>query len=163
MPLNDSLRFEDADRSVREAFTRTPEKIRLPLGTRLCKWTTPALVDAYRLSPWWSFVESTRLPSGALAEGFRVSEERAKRLGRSHRDFARVRAAVSEQFGNPMTHLLVISLNEAVWGFVGQAGGQREFKDERVDLRNVLLIGGAWQVWVPNLTRQHADLHDTVV
>ena len=56
-----------------------------------------------------------------------------------------------------MTDLLVVSLVEDVWGFAGQASGQPEFKEELADLRNVLLIGGAWQIWIPNLTPRHVS------
>lgn len=155
MTLNESLRFEDADGTVKRAFLRPPEKIKISARKQLYKWTNRPLIGGWGITPWWSFVESTRLPSGALAEGFRVAEERALRLGKPHREFARARAAISDQFNNSMSDLLVIVLNEPVWGFAGQASGQPEFKDEQVDLRNVILIGGAWQVWVPNLTLKH--------
>jgi hypothetical protein len=89
-----------------------------------------------------------------MAEGFRVAEERAARLGRSHRNFARARAAISDQFGNTMANLLLIEINQPVWGFAGQASGQPEFAAERPNLGHVFLIGGAHQVWVPNLTPQ---------
>jgi len=72
-----------------------------------------------------------------MADGFRVTEERAARLGRTHREFAKVRAAISDQFQNSISNLLVIQLNQAVWGFVGQASGQREFAEEQIDLANV--------------------------
>jgi hypothetical protein len=153
MTLNETLRFEAAPVHVVRAFLRTPEKVKLPARTQLYKWTDRALGEP--VSAWWSVVESKRLPSGATAEGFRVSEERALRLGRSHREFARMRAAISDQFDNPMSNLLVVALQEEVWGFAGQASGQREFKDNAVELQNVMLIGGAWQVWVPNLRIRH--------
>jgi hypothetical protein len=57
-----------------------------------------------------SFVEARRLPSGATVDGFRVAEERACRLGKTHREFAHSRAAISDQFGNTMTHLVVVEL-----------------------------------------------------
>jgi len=156
MILNEDLRFEDADLSTRRAFLRAPEKVLLPARVRLYKWTNRSLSDDIgRISPWWSFVESTRLPSGTIVEGFRVSEERAARLQRSHREFARARAAISEQFGNTMTDLLIVRLILPAWGFAGPASGQREFADHRTDLQHVFLIGGAHQIWVPNLTLRH--------
>ncbi|NOT26821.1 MAG: hypothetical protein HOP16_12045 [Acidobacteria bacterium] len=155
MTLNENLRFEDVESAVKRAFLRTPERVLLSAPTGLYKWTDRPLVNANRISPWWSFVESRRLPSGTMAEGFRASEERAARLKRPHREFARARAAVSGQFGNSMTNLLMIQLNEPAWGFVGQASGQREFADEERDLQHVFLIGGAMQVWVPNLEPRH--------
>ena len=90
-----------------------------------------------------------------MAEGFRVSEERAARLGRTHRDFAKARAAISDRFQNSMTNLLVIQLKEPVWGFAGQASGQRQFAEDQADLQHVFLIGGAYQIWIPNLTLRH--------
>lgn len=153
--LNADLSFEDAQNHVKRAFLRTAEKVRIPPRKQLYKWTNRPLLGTHGISPWWSFVESTRLPSGAMAEGFRVAEERAARLGKTHREYARVRAAISDQFENSMSDLLVVTLNEEVWAFAGQASGQREFKDELEDLRNVILIGGAWQVWVPGLTLRH--------
>ena len=97
-----------------------------------------------------------------VADGFRTSEERAARLGKSHREFARARAAVSEQFGNTMKNLLVIQINVQVWAFAGQASGQREFADDQVDLKHVYLIGGAHQVWVPNLEPYHVTSMPTL-
>jgi hypothetical protein len=158
MPLNEALRFEDADPSVKRAFLRTPEKVLLAPHVNLYKWTSAPLIDRMPVSPWWSFVESTPLPSGAVAEGFRVSEERANRLKKPHRDYARVRAAISGEFGNSMKNLLVIQLNEPAWAFAGQASGQPEFAKSRADLSNVLLIGGAHQVWLPNLTPRHLTI-----
>ena len=155
MVLNETFRFEAAAPTVKRAFLRTPEKIQLRARAQLYKWTNRPLLGPTGITPWWSFVESTRLPSGALAEGFRVAEERAARLGKPHREFARARAAISDQFDNSMSDLLVVTLNEPVWGFAGQASGQPEFRDDQADLRHVILIGGAWQVWIPNLTSRH--------
>ena len=155
MTLNENLRFEDVDPTVKRAFLRTPDRVLVAPGVRLYKWTNRPLTDGSRITPWWSFVESTRLPSGMLAEGFRVSEERAARLGKSHRNFARARAAISDQFGNTMAHLLLVQITQPVWGFAGQASGQREFADDRPELQHVFLIGGAHQVWLPNLEPRH--------
>lgn len=155
MILNENLRFDDVDSQVKRAFLHTPDRVLLAPRVRLYKWTNRSLIDGTRITPWWSFVESTRLPSGMMAEGFRMSEERAARLGKTHRDFARARAAVSGQFGNTMAHLLLIETNQPVWGFAGQASGQREFADDRPEFAHVFLIGGAHQVWGPNLTPLH--------
>lgn len=50
-----------------------------------------------------------------------------------------------------MTKPLVIELLKTVWGFAGKTSGQLE--DE--DVGNVYLIGGAYQLWIPNLTISH--------
>jgi hypothetical protein len=159
MVLNENLRFDSVDPTVKRAFLRVPERVLLATGVELYKWTdlewTDPKYDSYMgtITPWWSFVKSTRLPSGAVADGYRVSEERAGRIGRTHREFARARAAISGEFSNALTNLLVVQLRVPAWGFVGQASGQPEFVRWRKELSHVLLIGGAWQVYVPNLTR----------
>jgi hypothetical protein len=150
--LNEGMDFDGADHEVRRAFLRQPEKVLLTPPARLYRWTNRPLVGPQGISPWWSFVESRMLPSGAVVEGFRISEDRARRLGRTHREFARSRAAISDDFRNTMTELLLVQLTTDVWGFAGQASGQPEFARERTDLQNVFLIGGAQQLWIPNLT-----------
>jgi hypothetical protein len=155
MILNEGLRFDNVDASVRRAFLRPPEKLQLSPRTHLYKWTDGPLNQVGRISPWWSFVETTQLPSGAMVDGFRVAEERANRIGRTHREFARSRAAISGQFHNHLSNLLVIELSVAVWGFAGQASGQPEFALNQPELANVFLIGGTYQVWVPGLTPMH--------
>ena len=121
MILNEELHVADLDPTVKRAFLRVPDKILLAPSVQLYKWTSRPLFGGSGITPWWSFVQTTRLPSGMVADGFRVSEERAARLGKSHREFARARAAVSEQFGNTMKNLLVIQINVQVWAFAGQA------------------------------------------
>src|SRR5262245_46278208 len=162
MILNEALRFESVDTSVKRAFLRPPEKLRLSARTHLYKWTDSPLNQSGHISPWWSFVETTQLPSGAIADGFRVSEERASRIGRTHREFARSRAAISGQFNNRLGNLLVIELAVQVWGFAGQASGQPEFAKDQPELSNVFLIGGAYQVWVPGLTPTHVKAIPTL-
>jgi hypothetical protein len=155
--LNENLDVNRLDETVRRAFLRPPERVLLKTATRLYKWSNRPLVGEHGISPWWSFVESIRLPGGAITEGFRVSEERARRIGRTHREFARSRAAISEQFGNTMARLIVVTLTGEAWALAGQASGQPEFAKARADLRNVCLIGGAYQVWIPNLTPRHVQ------
>jgi hypothetical protein len=119
MILNEDLRFDAVDASVKRAFLRPPEKLLLSARTHLYKWTDGPLDQGGRVSPWWSFVETTQLPSGVVADGFRVSEERARRIGRTHRELARARAAISGEFKNRLSNLLVIELAVPVWGFAG--------------------------------------------
>jgi hypothetical protein len=152
MALNQDLDPNRLEDTVRRAFLRTPEKVLLKAGERLYRWSGRPLQDGGRISPWWSFVESRRLPSGVVADGFRVSEERARRIGSSHRQFAQRRAAISEEFGNAMTNLIVAQLINDAWALAGQASGQPEFAKERRELQHVFLIGGACQVWIPNLS-----------
>jgi len=85
-------------------------------------------------------------------EGFSVAEERARRLQKTHRDYVRARVALSGEFGNAMAMLLMVVLVVPVWGFAGQASGQPEFAKKFRDLQHIYLIGGAYQLWIPNLT-----------
>jgi hypothetical protein len=156
MILNEGFRFDGVDATVKRAFLRPPEKLLLATRTHLYKWTDSPLNQGGQISPWWSFVETTQLPSGVIADGFRVSEERANRLKRTHREFARSRAAISGQFNNRLSKLVLIELSVQVWGFAGQASGQPEFARDQPELGNVFLIGGAYQVWIPGLTLTHA-------
>jgi hypothetical protein len=155
MALNEGLDFENVDVQVKRAFLRRPERVLLKPPVRLYKWTNRQLISEHGISAWWSFVEPRHLPSGTLIEGFRTAEERSRRLGKSHREFARSRAAISDEFGNTLERLLLIQLLDDAWGFVGQASGQPEFSRQRSDLQHVFLIGGAPQVWLPNLTPRH--------
>jgi hypothetical protein len=161
MALNEILEFAAAPPGVKSAFLGDPEKVLLKCGTKLYKWTDYSLEDEHRrITPWWSFVQQTRLPGGFVAEGFRTSEIRARRLGVTHRDLQRVRSAVSERFDNNMQNLLLIELIRDVWGFAGRTSGQPEFRDRA--LANVYLIGGKGQVWIPHLTRAEVRQIPTV-
>jgi hypothetical protein len=152
MSLNENLEFVSAPASVKHAFLGTPSKIWLAPRTKLYKWTE-YLLSPSGITPWWCFVEQTRLPGGLVAEGFRDSETAAQRLGVPHRQYQQVRTAVSEKFNNNLGHLLVMELKIGSWGFAGRASGQPEFKDS--SLANVYLIGGKAQLWIPNLSPAH--------
>jgi hypothetical protein len=155
MALNESLSFASAPDDVKKAFLDVPDKVYLRPGTKLYKWTEYSLEGGDVVTPWWSYVIQTTLPSGRVAEGFRTSEERALRLGVTHREYQRVREAVSEKFNNSMENLLVIELKSDVWGLAGPSAGQPKFKAPQ--LANVYFIGGKCQLWIPNLTT--ADVH----
>ena len=152
MELNYDLTFDQATLGkpdVRRAFIggkpETTEK--LIAGTKLYKWTQYPLAGAQGITPWWSFVEARTLANGRKVEGLQESQIYAERLSTPHGRYARTRSAVTKQW-NLMTRPLVVQLLKDVWGFIGKASGQLE--DQQVS--NVYLIGGAYQVWIPNLT-----------
>jgi hypothetical protein len=151
--LNEKLDFSSAPPEVKRAFLGIPDKVWLPPATKLYKWTDYPLVGAKGITPWWSYVVATTLPSGFVAEGFRGSETAAHRLGVTHREYQKVRGAVSEKFNNSLQRLLLIELTAGVWGFAGRTSGQPQFQDP--SLGNVYLIGGKGQLWIPNLTPSH--------
>jgi hypothetical protein len=153
MILNENVEFVLADGGVKGAFNGTPEKVLLQRGVKLYRRTERPLNGKDGISSWWCFVDDTRLPGGAMANGLNTTRMFAKRLGTSHREYLTVRAAVGEGFKNSMMHLLVIELRTPVWGFAGVAMGQREF--ERKELDHIFLIGGEHQLWLPGLTNVH--------
>jgi hypothetical protein len=131
--LNENLDTETIDPTVRRAFLYRPEKLLLKPPIRIYRWSSRRLSAAQGISPWWSFFESIRLPSGALVDGFRVSEERARRVGRTHREFARARAAISAGFGNTMTELIVVQLLKEVWGLAARLAANRNSPKSRLN------------------------------
>lgn len=155
MELNYSLTFDQAAMAkpeVRRAFIggKPETKERLLASTKLFKWTQYPLVGPKGITPWWSFVEDRALVNGKKVDGLRQSQIYAQRLGAQDSRYARTRSAVTQQW-NQMTKPLVIELMKNVWGFIGKASGQPEDKQ----MANVYLIGGAYQVWIPNLTIAH--------
>ncbi|HYW42116.1 MAG TPA: hypothetical protein VE959_04615 [Bryobacteraceae bacterium] len=137
-----------ADANTKGAFLYGhPEVVRwLGPGTKLFKWTQ-SITTPKGVSPWWQFVESQRLATGANVSGIRELQEYAARLGVHDRDYARVRAAVTEQW-NKMTNAVAIELVNGAWGYIGKASGQLKNNLEP----GVYFIGGEYQVWVPGLT-----------
>src|SRR5437870_13610197 len=67
--LNENFEFAKADGDTKRAFNGTPIKMRLDARTELYKWTDEPLIRDRGISPWWCFVEDTRLPNGKVAEG----------------------------------------------------------------------------------------------
>ncbi len=152
--LNEGIRFSDLPEGDRRAFLRPPER-RLFAHTKLYKLTSYPLEGPRGITPWWSFFERVRLGDGTAVDGYKEAEEFAHRLQVSHQTYQRARSAVSNQFGNSMSNLLIIQLQVKAWGFAGIARGQREFSDEEIkedpSLANVYLIGGRVQAYIPNL------------
>jgi hypothetical protein len=136
-----------ADADVKGAFLRgIPEIVAwLDPGTKLFKWTQ-SLTTPRGISPWWQFLLARRLPNGATCPGIREMQDYASRLVAHDRDFARTRAAVTQQW-NKMTNAVAIDLINGAWGYIGKAAGQLKDKNDS----QVFLIGGEYQVWIPGL------------
>ena len=150
MILNEDLRFGDVDDAdVRRAFVGGDAvHTKLAIGHQLYKFTEHSLVYRGKVTPWWSSV----LPINSSDTGLAVLLERAKRLGVNPNYFSRVRNAVTEEW-NSMDRLLRVTLRVPVYGFVGPTADQKVNKKKTS--RNVVWIGGATQLWIPNLTLQH--------
>lgn len=146
MPLlNEEIDFQKVAPAVQGAFIgRMAEKRLLAAGTKLYKHTSYSLFgNGGQISPWWSSV----VPLSPADPGLAGSRTRAGNLGVTDVDFARARTAVTRQW-NEMGRILQVRLTQPVYGFIGRCSGQR--LDENIS--NVVLIGGAHQLWIPNLT-----------
>lgn len=153
MDLNEKLRFADIPADHQAAFLKNKaEKRRFEPGTLLYKFTGRPLVDERgRVSPWWSGVR----PLNKDDPGRDGAIERSARLGVAPRNFARARSAVTFQW-NTLRGLIEVRLKKRAWGFVGRCSSQRY--DERPEFSNVVWIGGAWQIYLPNLTEAEVEL-----
>ena len=156
MPLNDTYDFvKQAKPEHQAAFTKRygVHRVLVKSGTVLCKLTEHGLVFNGAITPWWNYFHAATitLPNGTVASvpGFSVAQAQAKQLGATDEQFGRARSAVTNQW-NKMTNLLKAKLNVDAYGWFGQNSGMP--LDEAVpDPRKVMLIGGAFQVYIPNL------------
>ncbi len=146
MILNEMLSFEMAPNDVRRTFRgQLATKTLLPCNHCLFKFTAHSLFKPDgTVTPFWSSVE----PIAAGDPGLAGLQQRAAALQTAPAEFGRARSAVTRQW-NPMTGLLRVRLLRPVHAFVGQCSGQLIDKD--ASFSNVLFIGGAWQLWIPNL------------
>ncbi|HUA58364.1 MAG TPA: hypothetical protein VML19_06395 [Verrucomicrobiae bacterium] len=136
-----------ADADTKRAFLNGYPEVTewLGPGTKLFKWTQ-SITTRRGISPWWQFLIARTLPNGAVCSGIREMQQYAANLGAHDRDYARVRAAVTEQW-NKMTNAVAIELVNGAWGYIGKAAGQLRNSDDP----KVFFIGGEYQVWVPGL------------
>ena len=143
--LNAEFDFRIADQDVRKAFLGGyAEKRMLIAGTKLYKHTSYGLIGPDgKITPWWS----STAPIAADDPGQEGSQARAGNIGASDQEFARARGAVTRQW-NAMERVLHAILVQPVYGFAGRCSGQ--LLDN--GMPNVVLIGGAFQLWIPNLT-----------
>ena len=161
--LNHDYVFETmAPEDTRRAFTVAfgVHRVLLDARTRLYKLTSHPMVGSRGVTPWWHFLDTTtvRLGNGApfQADGFAVARERAARLGVSNRDFGRARAAVSLPW-NEMKNVLAVALNQPTYAFFGRNSGMPVDVDA-ADASSVMFIGGAFQLFIPDLKQHHVRL-----
>ena len=146
MALNEALQFNNVPPDVKRAFAGgMPQKTLLQPGHRLYKFTEYELFHNGEATAWWSSV----FPMNSADTGLEQLLERAARTGGSPAEFARARNAVTKQW-NSMSGLLLAALTSPVYGFVGRVAHQQF--DKGSAYCNVVFIGGAIQLWIPNLT-----------
>lgn len=152
--LNESILIADIDSGVRAAFIggRLIRRF-VPAGTELYKFTDRTIsLSSESISPWWSAVE----PIAPGDTGLQRLAERSQRLNVLPKDFARARSAVTKQW-NSMSQLVLVRLTVPAYSFVGPCSAQN-IDNESPHLRNVVYIGGAWQIYLPNLKRNDLQL-----
>ena len=106
-------------------------------------------------SPWWSAVK----PLAADDPGLDGTLQRAAELGLAPSEYKELcprRSGVTNEW-NAMNSLLTIRLCNLFGGLSDSCAHQRMHDADKVPkLHNVVWIGGAWQAYLPNLTRKQA-------
>ena len=147
MTLNSQLNFGDVPGDVKLAFVGgAAKRIKLTANTRLYKFTEyPLFGDDDAVTAWWSSVT----PLNPDDTGLEILLERAARVGVDPSTFARARNAVTKEW-NAMGQLRLARLKVPVWGFVGTVRHQPV--EKKPEKKKVVFIGGAVQLWIPNLS-----------
>lgn len=170
--LNQGLAFQQLTPTEQGSFCLRPAPVlvQLPKGTQLYKWTEYGLFNpAGFASPYWSPWAAMNV-GGMRVPGFSELRKRYRNTGGSvgrPQEFMRVRSAVTD-YWNSMTSITKAELLEPVWGFVGVCAPKPPTKhDERIynlkpaeraaipHTADVLLIGGAYQLVLPNMRADH--------
>jgi hypothetical protein len=150
--LNEDLQLTALPADVRRAFVGKIQRQPLPAGHELYKFTHhPLFKPDGTVTPWWSSVE----PLTPEDPGLEGTLKRAADLGVAAAEFVRARTAVTRQW-NRMSGLLVVRLLVTVVGFAGRCANQQ--MDDAPEFANVVFIGGAWQLYIPNLTQREIVL-----
>ena len=144
--LNSELVFSDASADVRTAFSGGKATKRLFNGGHQFFKFTKYVQLTGSISPWWSSVE----PINDSDMGLEGLMKRAGRLGVTANSLARARNSVTKEW-NSMTDLLIVRLRVSAFGFVGRVAAQPVTERSK----KVVFIGGALQVWIPDLTLTH--------
>lgn len=167
--LNADLRWETLDQQDRDSFSGLAEKVKLPAGFRLYKFTQWDFDSRYAVTPYWSPIERYQWD-----EGLQSRLRRAQQMGMSPAEYTRTIAAVRTNW-NELTKVLTAYLLKDVYAFWGRIGAQPKFGEQTLEhmrsFDNVLaelterftgtarmpqritLPGGAGQCFIPNLKR----------
>lgn len=170
--LNETLAFgKDAPAYVRAAFVgQTARRYLFPQGTRLYKFTAFGFFPVGRdgtgaagaaVSPWWCSVDPIPGTDDTGLDGLIAA---AKAAGVPTVEYARERLAVmfgwnalaDTQLG--LAKVLRVVLTQPVYGFYGKC---QRMPNDRAPLQKppagqpASLAGGAYQIWIPNLTADY--------
>lgn len=139
--LNAALQFSDLSMEQQQSFRAASavQKRLLPAGTRLRKLVGRA-GGFNPASAYWM-----------LEEDWKLHVEQRRPPGATKESMVKARLAVSNDFQPDLGRSLHARLLRSVWGFHGQARPQPMRQTDPT----VVLIGGAPQVVIPNLTLEH--------
>lgn len=160
--LNAGLSFLNLTEEQQGSFLPSPVPVLHRFEAKSCvyKWTGFDLVNPTKgsISEYWCPWSSFKI-GDTVVPGFKELRMRYQNRGGSvgrPQEFARARNAVTEQW-NEMTSITKAEFKEPVWGFVGRIAPQRKYEDRKHPdiLRNVIFIGGDFQLCIPNLTATH--------
>jgi hypothetical protein len=151
--LNQQLEWHNiaSTAEIRDAFRGTPVKLLLESGAMLCRFiTTESKQKLIRgnetfKSPWWLEWKT------ASAEIHRWSSAKV-----SPKDVIRGRMAVTTQFNQNLDSLVQIILSEPVYAWKGIVRHQAD------TVLRITYIGGAQQLFVPNLSSDGSGLSSPV-
>jgi hypothetical protein len=158
MALNDSHSWDtDTPQDHKDAFMKSfgVHRILVPAGTEFYKLTQYPLVNPKNgsITPWWNYLHVTqvKLDDGRVitVPGFTDMQGTAARLNVTGEQFVRARSAVTKQW-NKMDGLLQVRLNLDAWGYFGRNAAMPLDNDLG---KKVVFIGGAYQVYIPKLSR----------
>ncbi|GAB4035593.1 hypothetical protein [Spirosoma jeollabukense] len=152
MVLNETLTFNQLEDSIRKSFNGlTAKHERIRTGMLLYKFTDYEVFNpSGRITPFWGTMED-------LVDLLAYSKKKGKTL----LDCIRQRNAVLHNW-NGLNSLVVVRISQDVFGFTGNIGPQTEKgygKEGETYARHftspISLWGGASQVYLPGLQRQH--------
>jgi hypothetical protein len=162
--LNESLTFADATRTyngLADTFVNgTASRTLLPAGFGLFKFSGYGVIGTRAgagFSPWWTGVET--IP-GTDHPGLDGVLAQARQSGMPTVEFARKYYAVKSEWNAlgigqlGMAKILRGHLTQPVYGFVGRCQRMNDEKGPVIQDQHKMhvLAGGAWQIYIPNLT-----------
>lgn len=151
--LNETIHWAQfaANPDLQKAFRGTPTKTLIPAASVLARFiTTESKKKGTRgneiyLSPWWSEWSTT------VGEVHKWSS-----MGATAREVIRARFAVTSEFSQELDSLVLIVMKKPVYAWKGVARHQDD------DNRKVTYLGGATQLFLPNLASDSQGLSSAV-
>jgi len=150
--LNQDLDWDKFDLDVKGAFRRgAAVKIQIAPNSMLCRFITAESKknnirgNEIFFSPWWTDWDST----------FHLIA-RWRATGATTEEIVRAKLAVTEKFSRELDYLVQIVLTKPVFAWEGVTN----YQDDKI--RHVTYIGGATQLYLPNLASDSKGLSSSV-